>query len=795
MTMHDQRVDASATGPATAGADAIDAGATGAPAGPGRSGLSRRRFISYLIAAPVVTMGVRLGLDGIDAAPAAAAITSPPQVADIEDLGDLLIQAGLATSTMLTITVDTAGIVHFAMPRMESGQGLTTAVSMLVAEELSVPLSHVRVTLLPADTDLLENQLTGGSNSIRSLYIPLRAVAAGVRGRLLAAAVAQFGLQTSQAGDLSITDGVISGLGYSATYGELATAAADPDLVGLDGTPKPQSDFTLVGTPQTRVDAMEIITGKKQFTLDLEVCPAAMPCMVRRPPTLNGTVVSVANTAAVEKMPGVIATTVIPSGVAVVAETFGQCIDAVDALEVTWGPGSVDGASNASVRAELIANELPLPVPPVDLLAQTIDIEFDWAFANHAPMETNCAIADVKGDTATVWSGLQSPIIAGQTIAAAIGIPAANITMNVITGGGSFGRKLFFDAAMEAAQISSQLQRPVKLMWHRTDDMRHGRMHPQAHHHLRATYALGNVLTYEHRVTSISTDFSHGLGEILTATVARSPILGNLSFSETVFETTVTCPYNFGAVDEALNEVDMGFHTASMRSVYSYNTRGSEEILVDELAAAMGQDPYEFRMSFLQNARQQAVLAKVAELGDWGRTMPRGTAQGIAFHQEYQSMTACLVEIDCTTPDSPRVTAATIAVDAGLAINPRGLESQMIGGLSDAISLVLMAGIHFVDGLPLEDSYAKYHYARQYNSPYTVNVYVFPPTTGQPGGAGELGVPAATGAVANAYARATGTKPRRFPLIDPPPTTGIAPPSYITVEPIIDPPAASYPIP
>jgi isoquinoline 1-oxidoreductase beta subunit len=738
-------------------------------------------------------MGVRVALDGIEASPASASVPSPPQIADIEDLGDLLIQAGLPTSTMLTITVATDGVVTFAMPRMESGQGLTTAVAMLVADELSVPLSDVVVTLLPADPALLENQLTGGSNSIRSLFIPLRAVAANVQARLIAAAAAQFGLQGSQIGQLSAVDGVVSGLGFSATYGELSAAAADPDLAGVDGSPKPISDFTIVGTPQRRIDALEIVTGQKQFTLDLDVCPGAMPTMVRRPPTINGTVISVSNLAAVEAMPGVIATAIIPSGVAVVAETFGQCIDAIDVFDVMWGPGTVDGQSNATVKAALVAAEIPM-TPAIPLVA-SLDVEFDWAFANHAPMETNCAIADVQGDTATIWAGLQSPIVAGQTIAAAIGIPEDNITMNVITGGGSFGRKLFWDGAMEAAQISQQLGMPIKLMWHRTDDMRHGRMHPQVHHHLQASYSLGNVLSYQHHVTSVSTDFSHGLGEILTATIARSPLLGNLSFSETVFETTVTCPYNFGVVDELLNEIDMGFHTASMRSVYSYNTRGSEEIFVDELAAALGQDPYAFRMSFLQNSRQQNVLKTVATAGKWGKAMPKGKAQGIAFHQEYQSMTACLVEIDCTTPSSPRVTSATIAVDVGLAINPLGLQSQMIGGLTDAISLVLMAGINMVDGLPLEDSYAKYHYARQYNSPYEVNVIVLPPTTGEPGGAGELGVPAACGAVANAYARATGRKPRSFPLIDPPPTTGIAPPGEITVEPIINPPASSYPIP
>jgi len=239
--------------------------------------------------------------------------------------------------------------------------------------------------------------------------------------------------------------------------------------------------------------------------------------------------------------------------------------------------------------------------------------------------------------------------------------------------------------------------------------------------------------------------------------------LGNATFAQTLFLTTVKSPYNFGVTTQTLTEVPLKMHTGSWRSVYSANTRGAEEIVVDELAARLGKDPVEFRRSFLKTERQRAVLDRAAKEGDWGRGLPAGWAQGIGFHEEYKSCTACLVEIDATDPKKPRVTRAVIVADVGRVINPRGLEAQLLGGLTDAISTTLRAGLHIDKGLPLEGSYSQFHYARQKDAPKDVKIHVLE-GAGEPGGAGELGVPAAVGAVANAYARATGTRPRSFPV-------------------------------
>ncbi|MGY1787157.1 molybdopterin cofactor-binding domain-containing protein [Geodermatophilus sp. SYSU D00698] len=721
---------------------------------------SRRRFLTYLVAAPTLAVAAQVVADV--AGPATAqALPSLPAPAELLDLGDVLILAGKPTEDLVVVTVDERGRVGLALPRAEVGQGITTAVAMLLADELDVPLDRVDVTLADARPELVFNQLTGGSNTMRSVYGPVRRAAAVARARLLAAAALRWG---TTPGSLTVVDGVVSGPGgRTATYGELSAVAADRTLTVAPAALKPASAQRVVGTPTSRTDARAMVTGQQRYTLDLDVVPGALPTMLRRPPTINGAVRSLDNEAEVRAMPGVVDVAVVPTGVAVLAETFGQARDAVAAVRATWGPGTVDGEDDESIRRKLRA---VTPPPAPGLLVRTVDAEFDFAFVSHAPLEPNCAIAHVTADRAEIWSPLKSPIVAQETIAAELGLPVSRVTVHVVQGGGSFGRRLFSDAALEAARVSKATGRPVKLLWSRIDDMRHGRARAASHHRIRATHAAGDVLTFEHRVASVETDFGHGLGEILTSVAASLPVGGNASFAQTVFLTTVHSPYHFGVTTQTLAEVPLRMHTGSWRSVYSANTRGAEEVVVDELAAATGRDPAEFRRRFLKEDRYRTVLDTVVHEGQWGRRMPRGRAQGLGFHAEYKGCTACLVEIDARDPQRPRVIRATIAVDVGKAVNPRGLEAQMLGGLTDAIGTTLRAGLHLVDGLPLEGSYSQFHYTRQADSPPDVRVFVID-SSDEPGGAGELGVPAAVGAVANAYARATGTRPRSFPLVFP----------------------------
>jgi isoquinoline 1-oxidoreductase beta subunit len=737
------------------------------PAHP-KSALSRRRFIGFVVGGATLAVAADLGLGES----AYGAVPSLPQVPEYYDLGDLQTQSALPTSTMITIVLHEDGTASFELPRMEVGQGITTSTAMIIAEELDLPVEDVHVSLAPARPELVWNQLTGGSNTTESTFTPIRVAAAVARNALLEAAALELGYAvsflTTRLGKVLAPDG------SSISYGDLATRAASPTTKAVSVELTPSSAFRVIGTPQRRLDARDAVTGRKQFTLDLDV-PDALPTMVCRPPTLNGSPKAVRNATAVLAMPGVTDVAMVDTGVAVRAATFGQCIDAVRALDVDWNPGPIEGESDQTILARLRKAEIPLLVPKVPPLARTLDASFTFMFRSSAALEPNCAIADVRADRATVWAGLKSPIVAQGEIAKALGLPVKAVTVNVVTGGGSFGHKLFGDAAIESAKISKAMGKPVKLMWHRADEPRQGRVHPMATSRIRATYLAGQVLTFEQRHTSVSTDFGHGLGEMITHNLDKLPTgLGDLGFAETIFTLTQELPYNFGLVTQLLNETDQRFNTGSMRNIYSPDVACANELFVDMLAARMGKDPVAFRLAFLKNARVKAVLKKVAEVGSWGRAMPAGTAQGVAIHSEYKGASAVLVEIDCrpgtvnrSIPNAvtgPRVTKAVVAIDVGLPINPRGLEAQMMGCVSDGIALALTSSLHLRDGHFLEASWDNYFYTRQWNVPPEFECIVMPPTTGEPGGAGEAGVAASVAAVACAYARATGTVPTRFPV-------------------------------
>jgi isoquinoline 1-oxidoreductase beta subunit len=731
-------------------------------------GATRRGFLGYVVAASTLVVAADLHLGS----PAYAAIPSPPQAVKTYDLEDLQTDAGRATSQLITITIEEDGTASFALPRMEVGQGITTSTAMLIAEELDLPVDKVHVSLAPARPELLFNQMTGGSNSTVSTFTPIRVAAAIAKGALLDAAATELGsavaLLTSKNGTITASDGT------SVTYGELAGKAASATTRRVEVDLKPKSSFKVIGTPVNRVDALDIVTGKKKFAMDLEV-PDALPTMVCRPPTLNGSPRSVRNEALVKAMPGVTDIAQVDTGIAVRAATFGQCIDAVRALQVEWNAGPVDGESDSTILAELRKAELPLAVPKVPVLAKTIEADVSFMFRSSAALEPYAAIADVRSDHATVWAGLKAPIVAQEDIAKAVGLPQGKVTVNVITGGGSFGHKVFGDHAIEAAKISKAMGKPVRLMWHRADEPRQGRVHPMATSRIRATHLAGQVLSFEQRHTSVETDFSHGLGEVITSSGAELPAgLGNLGFAEVVFQLSQEMPYNFGTVALALNETDLRFNTGSMRNIYSPDVRCATELVVDQLARAMGKDPLQFRLEFLKDDRVKAVLTKVAEVGNWGRAMPAGTAQGIAIHKEYKGATACLVEIDCR-PETvnrkvrdgvtgPRVTKAVIGIDAGLVVNPQGLKAQMMGGFSDGLALALTSSLHLRDGHFLEASWDNYFYTRQWNIPPEFEAVIVDSDSDQPGGAGEAGVAASVAAVACAFARATGKVPTKFPI-------------------------------
>jgi isoquinoline 1-oxidoreductase beta subunit len=736
-------------------------------------GFTRRRMVGYLIAAPTLVAAARFGL-----APTAANAAIPTvQPIDAVDLTDILTDAALPTMGLLKVTVNPDGTAAFDLPRAEVGQGITTAIAMTIADEMELPLDKVHVTLADARPELVWNQLTGASNSMHALYTPVRTAAAIARGQLALTASRELGVTQSS---LKLKNGVFTAPdGRTRSFADLAEKAAVSSTTAVTPQLKTRAAQTLVGSGQRRIDALAAVTGRKTFAMDLEV-PNALPTMICRPPTINGRALSVQNLSQVKAMPGVTDVAIVPhsqfvqGGVAVRARTFGQCIDAVRALNVNWAPGSVDAKSTADVLADLKKAELPLT--PALPLAKTIEEQFTFHFRPGDPLETNCAVADVRSDSAEIWSSLKSPIWAKEQIAVNLGLPLDKVAVHVVEGGGSFGRHLFCDAAFEAAQVSKQLGKPVKLMWHRTDNFRQGRTHPMTTSRVRITYAGGNVLAFDQRHTSVATDFTQGFGELLSAEDASLPGQNSLQISQAFFTFTANVPYNFGVVTQLLNEAYSfnTFNTSSVRNVYSPDVCTATELMVDRVAKELGKDPVGFRREFVRDQRLAAVLDKAASVGNWGRSMPAGTAQGIAIHKEYKGASACLVEIDCRPATvnrkvrdaytGPRVTKVVFAVDVGLPINPLGIQAQMMGGIMDGIAQVLSYSLHLEKGHFLEGSWDNAYYTRQWNVPPEVNVIVMPATSDSPGGVGEFGVGTSMAAVACAYARATGKTPTSFPV-------------------------------
>ena len=716
----------------------------------GGATISRRRFLQFTLAGTgtLVVGGAVVG--GGDAGDPAGAL----DLGEIIDFGNAitLAESLYADNLLLEVTADNR--IRFELPRLDKGQGIATAIAMLVADELDADYERTDVELSDRRPDR-PFSITGSSAAVRALWAPVRGVAAQARARLVTAAALRWRVSAS-----SLTTSqsrVTAPDGRSATYGELSAEAARVTIPLIPTTPRPVDRYRIVGTAKSRKNARAIVTGAQEYTLDLDV-PGAMPTVIARSPDVGGTVASWSAGPAAS-MPGVVGITQVPSGIAVAARTFHEAFAARDALQITWRPGTARGRSDDNMREGL--RQIVPPLTPVLPLYRSHEATFEFPFMAHAPMEVMGAVADVRDGAAEIWYASQSPNYLAAEVARALRIPVSNVTMHVPYAGGSFGRRLFGEPAIEAAQISRALGVPVKLMWTRNDDMRHGRFRPITRCAVRASWLGRATTSFEHRIASARTDFSHGLGDALTA--AGAQIAPGL-ISQVGFQTMVSIPYAFGVSNGLLAERDFGVPTGSWRSVFSGTMTAANEIFIDEMARARGQDEVGFRLRHLDSPAATRCLEQVAAAGDWGRSMPAGQAQGVALHVEYRSAVAYLVEID-TNGAEPRLTRAFAAVDVGIPVNTRGLQAQMQGALVDGWSAMFLAGIHIDDGFVREGSFADFHWARMRHAPTTTEVHVFPATPGaEPGGAGELGIPAASAACVNAYARATGERPRRFPI-------------------------------
>jgi isoquinoline 1-oxidoreductase subunit beta len=720
------------------------------------TGVDRRQVLKgFLIAGPTLAVAARLGF----ADTAGAFPTKTDEAPDVLDFTDIFYAAESASAYDLKIEIKPDNRVYFEFPRMDIGQGVITSTTMMVADNLDVPLESMDTVLSPAEQKR-GAYITGGSKNTRVFWEPVRVVCAQMRGQLMAAASTKMGVPITA---LRTEDGyVVATDGRKLSYGELTADAAKLPVVKA-AMPKNPADYKYVGKAnQTKYHAREIATGKYQYSTDLFSSKQFLPTVVALPATHGAAVVSIDDSEA-KKIPGVIAVThipgmpdfLIPEAVAVTAETTGIAKKAKNALKIKWSAGPMDAMSDTQIDEMLneISDKVTSP-------GEGIEATFRWPYVTHAPMQENHALADVRKDSAEIWGSDQIPTTGQRHVAATLGMKVEQVKYNCVPGGGAFGRHTHHDEIVMAAQISQRLGKPVKLQWMREEGIKHGRCRPVSIHHVKATVADGDVVSFEHRMAGSELDLRHGLGDIVSGYVTE---YNNEGASQFFFTHTQKLAYKFGPTALTLKQRLLAKPTAPWRVVYSGPVGGSNEIVIDELARALGKDEFEFRMANLDSDRHRAVLEKAAHEAQWGKKLPAGVAQGIGMHDEYKSISAYIMEID-TRGKTPRMNNVTIAVDCGYCVNPSNVENQMLGQAMDGFATVFMSGLHIDNGATRESNFHDFKWARMFDSPREASVHIIPSTMMPPGGIGEVGTPAATAAAANAWARATGKQPRNFPL-------------------------------
>lgn len=806
------------------------------------SGVTRRQMFAYTVAAPVLTvavggdaqaqsLGSLLGTLGSNPLP-----LTPPDITDYYDVGDSINQPSQLTMPLVRVEALETDKVRLYLPRLDQGCGISTAVGIMLADALGLGIDQVEVPLEDANFNLGANQITGGSANVRAFAPAMTLIAQLFGVRMLTAAGQMMGVAPTSI-KLLPRGVMMAPNGKKVTFGQASKRAALLKKSEIKSFPMPKAvgAKALTGTTEAiipRLDAKDIALGTKKFTMDQVqadwpqsplnaegkgALDLAKPTMPRMAPRINDRFVSVDNEAEVMGMPGVIAIVKPPAGrnlvvanstgaivpyppaVAVMAETFGQAWDAAKALKITWAnEGSLaKGVDSNPTISQKLKSGLP-PAITVPLAERVIQGEFTYPAAVAASLEVECAIVDagvIAPGKMEIWAGMQSPQATVSGVALDNGYLPTDVVAHVIPSGGSFGRRLFWDPVQIAAHVSQTTKQVCKLMYHRSDDIRHTRGRPPWFHRLAASVVGGRVVAYNQFGTAPRLDTRHGYGDPATS-IAVSPPLGisqngpaHLAVEQFFYKTMVSSPYNWGVQVKELLPADIIMNTVSYRSVHIQPFRSTEEMLVDEMAAAMKMDPYNFRMKYLRLDRARAVLKHVYEASGWASynhvaNRKLGRALGLAVHQEAKSFTAAVVEIDASDKTKgvrgkgAKVRKAWIAVDVGKPINISGLKAQFEGGLAESISLVLDAGLNFVDGLPKEFSYNNYRIARMNTFPRLLDIHVMPAIVDDPlaavtdnvaglakiGGAGEVGMSATSGAIGNAYRRATGINPRNFPL-------------------------------
>jgi isoquinoline 1-oxidoreductase subunit beta len=632
--------------------------------------------------------------------------------------------------------------------KAEMGQGAVTSLSMLLAEELECDWKKIR-TEFPGIDRAFGNQGVVGSQSIRSSWQPLRQAGASAREMLIQAAAQKWGVGRSQ---LRAENSTVfnAATGSTATYGELADAAAQ--LTPPTGVPlKDPSEFKIIGKPRGRLDTPAKVTGKATFGIDVRV-PNMLHAVVARCPVFGGRAVSFD----APQAPGLLHVLQISSGVAVVADNTWNAIQARNALKIQWDEGPHSNVSSSGIRKEWEAlSQQPGAVGRQDgdaagalaEAAKKIEAVYEAPYLAHAPMEPLNSVADVRADNCEVWASTQGQSTAHQEAIRITGLRPDQVQIHTEYMGGGFGRRARSDYIADSVEISKALHAPVQVTWTREDDTQQDAYRPASYTRFWAGLdGSGAPVALHSRIVC--------------------PPFGGIrnGIARTGIEGIVDTPYDIPNVLVDYHAADPGIPVSYWRSVgYSQNTFFAESF-IDELAAAAGKDPLDFRRALLSkpaSARPLAVLELAAEKAGWGKPLPKGRGRGIALVNNVGSFTAQVAEAS-VEKGKVRVHRVVCAVDCGEVVNPAGVEQQIQSGIVYGLSAALKGEITIDRGRVQQTNFHQYDVLRIDEMP-AVEVHLVA-SHASPGGIGEAGVPAVAAAVGNAIFAISGKRLRRLPM-------------------------------
>jgi len=667
--------------------------------------------------------------------------------------------APFAPNAWLRIGIDNSVLV--VVDRSEMGQGVTTSLPMLLAEELEADWTKIRFEFAPADKAYI-NQLfgiqgTGGSSSVRAAWKPLREAGAQARTMLIAAAAQAWGVEPAscraEAGAV-----MHAATKRRLTYGALAQRAAAlpvPANVPL----KDPKDWRLAGKPTKRLDTRFKVNGTAQFGIDVRV-PGMLTAVVARSPVFGGKVRSFDATAA-KAIPGVRHVVQISSGVAVVGDGYWPAKQGRDALNVSWDEGPVAQVSSASISSLFaqratqdgaVARHDGDAVAALAAAAQRVEAVYEMPFLAHATMEPMNCTAHVRAGAVDIWAPTQNQtgvqMVGGQLG----GVPPENVAVHTTYLGGGFGRRFELDFIVEALETSKAAGAPVKVIWSREDDIQHAQYRPANYHQLRAGLdASGRAVAWTHRIVAPS----------IMARMFPQTVKNGLD-GEAV-EGGVELPYAVPNVHVDYQLTDTGIPVGFWRSVNNSFNSFAVEGFIDELAVAAKQDPYEYRRALLANApRHRGVLELAASRAGWGTALPSGRGRGIAVFKSFESFAAQVAEVSVSPAGDVRVHRVVCAIDCGMHVNPSTIEAQMQGGIVYGLTAALNGAITIENGRVMQSNFHDYPMLRLAEMP-VVEVYIVP-SNEAPGGVGEPGTPPIAPAVCNAIFAATGKRIRKLPI-------------------------------